>query len=62
LPCQALARAVACLHHADNTKMLAFTARHGIRPIIATFLMAEADRALDHTRQDTAGFRAVLVA
>jgi D-arabinose 1-dehydrogenase-like Zn-dependent alcohol dehydrogenase len=42
--------------------MLAFTARHGIRPIIATFLMAEADRALDHTRQDTAGFRAVLVA
>lgn len=46
----------------DTAEMLAFTARHGIKPIIETFPMAEADRALDHTRQGKARFRAVLVA
>jgi alcohol/geraniol dehydrogenase (NADP+) len=46
----------------DTTKMLAFTARHGIKPMIETFPMADADRALDHTRQGNAHFRAVLVA
>jgi uncharacterized zinc-type alcohol dehydrogenase-like protein len=46
----------------DTAEMLAFTARHGIKPIIETFAMAEADRALEHTRSGRARFRAVLVA
>jgi len=46
----------------DTAEMLAFTARHGIKPIIETFPMAEADRALQHTRSGRARFRAVLVA
>jgi uncharacterized zinc-type alcohol dehydrogenase-like protein len=46
----------------DTTEMLAFTARHGIKPIIETFAMAEADRALQHTRSGRARFRTVLVA
>lgn len=45
----------------DTAEMLAFTARHGIRPIIETFPMADADRALQHTRSGKARFRAVLV-
>jgi alcohol/geraniol dehydrogenase (NADP+) len=43
-------------------QMLAFSAQHGIKPIIETFPMAEANAALDHTRQGKARFRAVLVA
>ena len=46
----------------DRAEMLAFTARHGIKPIIETFAMADADRALEHTRSGKARFRAVLVA
>ena len=46
----------------DTAEMLAFTARQGIKPIIETFAMAEADRALEHTRSGKARFRAVLVA
>ena len=47
----------------DETEaMLAFTALHGIKPMIETFPMAEANRALDHTRQGKARYRAVLVA
>ena len=46
----------------DTAKMLAFTARHGIKPIIETFPMVDADRALEHTRTGKARFRAVLVA
>jgi alcohol/geraniol dehydrogenase (NADP+) len=46
----------------ETTQMLAFTARHGIKPVVELFPMAEADRALDHTRQGKARFRAVLVA
>jgi len=42
--------------------MLAFTARHGIKPMVEAFPMAEADRALDHVRQGKARYRAVLVA
>ena len=42
--------------------MLAFTARHGIKPMIETFPMSDADRALDYTRAGKARFRAVLVA
>ena len=46
----------------DTSEMLAFTARHGIKPIIERFAMDEADRALEHTRSGKARFRAVLVA
>ncbi len=47
----------------DETQaMLAFTALHGIKPMIETFPMAEANAALDHTRQGKARYRAVLVA
>jgi uncharacterized zinc-type alcohol dehydrogenase-like protein len=42
--------------------MLAFTARHGITPIIEPFAMGDANRALEHTRAGKARFRAVLVA
>ena len=45
----------------DTATMLAFTARHGIKPIIETFPMADADRALEYTRAGKARFRAVLV-
>ncbi len=47
----------------DETQaMLAFTGLHGIKPMIETFPMAEANAALDHTRQGKARYRAVLVA
>jgi len=46
----------------DTAEMLAFTARHGIKPIIETFAMSDANRALEHTRAGKARFRAVLVA
>ncbi len=47
----------------DETRtMLEFTARHGIRPMIEPFPMAEANAALDHTRKGRARYRAVLVA
>jgi uncharacterized zinc-type alcohol dehydrogenase-like protein len=46
----------------ETQQMLAFTAQHGIQPLIETFSMTEANAALDHTRQGNARFRAVLVA
>jgi uncharacterized zinc-type alcohol dehydrogenase-like protein len=46
----------------DTAEMLAFAARHGITPIIETFAMSDANRALEHTRAGKARFRAVLVA
>ena len=46
----------------ETAQMLAFTARHGIKPMIETFPMAEANCALDHVRQGKARYRAVLVA
>ena len=46
----------------ETQQMLAFTALHGIKPVIEVFPMVEANRALDHTRQGKARFRAVLVA
>src|ERR1035437_3906450 len=46
----------------ETAQMLSFTARHGIKPMVETFPMAEADRALDHVRQGKARYRAVLVA
>lgn len=46
----------------DLRAMLAFTARHGVKPIIERFPMAEANAALDHVRKGKARYRAVLVA
>ncbi len=46
----------------ETTEMLAFTALHGIKPMIETFPMEDAEAALDHTRQGKARYRAVLVA
>lgn len=46
----------------ETQQMLTFTALHGIKPMIEPFPMAEANAALDHTRQGKARYRAVLVA
>ena len=46
----------------ETTAMLNFAALHGVKPLIETFPMSEANAALDHTRQGKARFRAVLVA
>ncbi len=46
----------------ETQQMLAFTAQHGIKPMIEAFPMTEANAALDHTRQGKARYRAVLVA
>ncbi len=46
----------------ETQQMLEFTALHGIKPMIETFPMAEANAALDHTRQGKGRYRAVLVA
>ncbi|XXS73497.1 zinc-binding dehydrogenase [Sorangium sp. So ce131] len=46
----------------ETTQMLAFTARHAIKPTVELFPMSEANKALDHTRQGKARFRAVLAA
>ncbi len=46
----------------ETQQMLAFTALHGIKPMIEMFPMAEADAALAHTRQGKARFRVVLTA
>ena len=46
----------------ETREMLAFSARHGIKPMIEIFPMTEANAALDHTRQGKARFRSVLVA
>jgi alcohol/geraniol dehydrogenase (NADP+) len=46
----------------ETRQMLDFTARHGIKPIVETFAMADINKALDHVRQGKARYRAVLVA
>jgi len=46
----------------ETQQMLEFSALHGIKPMIETFPMSEANAALEHTRQGKARFRAVLVA
>jgi uncharacterized zinc-type alcohol dehydrogenase-like protein len=46
----------------ETAQMLAFTARHGIKPIVETFPMTDVNRALEHVRQGKARYRAVLVA
>ncbi len=45
----------------ETEKMLSFASRKGVRPVVETFPMADADRALDHVRKGKARFRAVLV-
>jgi uncharacterized zinc-type alcohol dehydrogenase-like protein len=42
--------------------MLAFAARHGIKPMVETFPMRQINQALEHVRQGKPRFRAVLVA
>ena len=46
----------------ETQQMLKFSARHGVKPMIETFPMQEANAALDHTRKGKARFRSVLVA
>ncbi|GJG89387.1 alcohol dehydrogenase [Gemmatimonadetes bacterium T265] len=46
----------------ETAQMLDYTARHRIKPAVELFPMADADRALDHTRRGAARFRAVLAA
>lgn len=46
----------------ETRQMLAFTARHGVQPMVETFPMREANAAIDHTRRGLARYRAVLVA
>ena len=46
----------------ETTQMLAFTGRHGIKPIVETFPMANINRTVDYVRQRKARHRAVLVA
>ena len=45
----------------ETEEMLRFTALHGIKPMIETFPIQEANAALDHTRQGKARYRTVLV-
>jgi uncharacterized zinc-type alcohol dehydrogenase-like protein len=46
----------------DIADMLAFTARHEIKPMIEPFAMSEVNAAVDRVRSGKARFRAVLVA
>jgi uncharacterized zinc-type alcohol dehydrogenase-like protein len=46
----------------ETTQMLAFAARHGIKPMVETFPMSQISQALEHVRQGKPRFRAVLVA
>lgn len=46
----------------ETVQMLEFAARHGVRPMVETFAMGDADRALQHVREGRARYRAVLVA
>lgn len=44
----------------DTRDMLAFAARHGVRPEVETFPIAEVDMALDRVRAGKPRYRAVL--
>lgn len=46
----------------ETRQMLAFTARHGIKPLVELFPMSLANEALNHARAGKARYRAVLVA
>jgi alcohol/geraniol dehydrogenase (NADP+) len=45
----------------ETAQMLAFTARHGIKPIVEIFAMTDINRAVDHVRKGKPRYRAVLV-
>jgi uncharacterized zinc-type alcohol dehydrogenase-like protein len=47
---------------ADTAKMLDFTARHGIKPMIETFSFKDVNAAVDRLRSGKARYRVVLVA
>src|SRR4051812_49294035 len=44
----------------DSKDMLAFSATHKVKPMIETFAMKDANKALDHVRAGKARYRAVL--
>lgn len=46
----------------DVSAMLAFAARHGVRPMIETFPMSQVNAAMDRVRSGQARYRVVLVA
>jgi uncharacterized zinc-type alcohol dehydrogenase-like protein len=46
----------------DIAQMLAFAARHGVRPLCEQFPMADVNAAMNHVRAGKARFRAVLAA
>lgn len=46
----------------ETQQMLEFSARHGVKPMIETFPVYEANAALNHTREGKIRFRSVLVA
>lgn len=46
----------------DSTDTMAFSAKHGVRPMIETFPLEEANRALDAAMRGAVRFRAVLQA
>ncbi len=49
-----------CGSPSDTARMLAFAARHGIKPMTETFAMKDVNGALDHVRAGKARFRVVL--
>jgi len=46
----------------ETALMLAFAARHGIKPVVETYPLSQINQAIDHVRQGKARFRVVLVA
>lgn len=44
----------------DTRRMLAFAARHGVKPMVEEFPLAEVNRAVNHVRAGKARYRAVL--
>jgi uncharacterized zinc-type alcohol dehydrogenase-like protein len=46
----------------ETNQMLAFAARHGIKPMVETFPISQISQAVDHVRQGKPRFRTVLVA
>ena len=46
----------------ETIQMLAFAARHGIKPTVETFPLSQINQALENVRQGKPRFRAVVVA
>jgi alcohol/geraniol dehydrogenase (NADP+) len=47
---------------AETGQVIAFAARHSIKPMVRTFPMSDTDGALDHVRQGRARFQVGLAA